>query len=205
VLDAARRTYGELSKGGKQKFGGSSSAGQFYGDYLGGKLLENQGQANATLGTNLQSINDYRNQIQTQYQTTMKQIDDQVAAAKAQAETQFNNLLLQINSMKVQSAQDKANAKLQALQGYRNQVNALQQQAYQAQLQVDTWAKQQTISLANQAQQFTQAASTAPTQYTAPSLVASVPNSTSNYSSSVSPTGYVSLNKKDQSLYPQYA
>ena len=198
VLDEARRLYSELVKGGTQRFGGTSSAGEFYQGYLGKQLMQNQGQIEGQLTNNMQALAAKAQEINDGYNANIKQLEIQLAGAKSQAETAFMNQINQINAMKAQTAQDKANAKLQALQNYRNTVASYQQQAYQAQQQLWLTTQQQTVQLANAAKQFSTNATTPANQVDYNQFSAYTPTQ-DNTQTTPSVTGYVNYNKKPMS------
>lgn len=195
VLDEARRLYSELTKSGTQRFGGANSAGQFYQGYLGKELLRQQGGVENQLGSNLQAISQKQQEIESGYQAGIQKLQTELAGVKSQAENLFMQKLQQINGMRNELNQNKAQLKLQALQDYRNTINSYQQQAYTLQNQLYAQAQQAAMNLrsaydqyATQAQQgATQGAYTPPSYYT--------PTATTS-TQTVAPTGYVNYNKK---------
>lgn len=129
ALSEATRLYNEMKQGGVQRFGQSNSAGQFYNDYLGKSLMQNQGNIQNTLGSNIRSLDTAKQDIYTKYQTGVQQLDSQIAQAKTQAQLAFQNQLAQVNQAKVGAAQDKSAQKLSALQNYRQTLAQLDAQA----------------------------------------------------------------------------
>lgn len=128
ALSEATRLYNEMKQGGVQRFGQSNSAGQFYNDYLGKSLMQNQGNIQNTLGSNLRALDTAKQDIYTKYQTGVQQLESQIAQAKTQAQLAFQNQLAQVNQTRVGAAQDKSAQKLAALQNYRQTLAQLDAQ-----------------------------------------------------------------------------
>jgi len=148
AIASARRLYSELGQGVKQRFGGTNSAGEFAQQFYGREFQKQLGDVQNTHGKNIAVLQDKAAQIDAEHQANLRQISLQRDAAKAQAQIDFQNKLDEISQAKGQIAQAKADRKLQALQGYRQnllqveqnfnafaQNMALQKQAQQADLE----------------------------------------------------------------------
>lgn len=128
ALSAARQLYNELQQGVQQRFGGTSSAGDFAKAFYGRQLQQNEGQAYNTQGQNQQSLNTQAATLLAQHDNNIKQLNAQKAAALANAQLQFQNKLDSIDQLRLQTDQQKAAAKLDALQQLKATANAINQQ-----------------------------------------------------------------------------
>lgn len=144
AIASARRLYSELGQGVKQRFGGTNSAGEFAQQFYGREFQKQLGDVQNTHGKNIAVLQDKAAQIDAEHQANLRQISLQRDAAKAQAQIDFQNELDKISQAKGQIAQAKADRKLQALQGYR-------QNLLQVDQQFNTFA--QNMALQKQAQQ----------------------------------------------------
>lgn len=136
ALDAAKKQYNELAQGVQQRYGGSNSAGEFANAFLGRQFQQNSGNIQNTTGQNLQSLYTQAGNLTNQYQANLKALEDQKSAALGQAQTAFQTRLDAINQARGELAQNKAQAKLQALTDYKNTVNSFLAQATQMQQQI---------------------------------------------------------------------
>lgn len=149
---AARRLYGQLQMGNRQRFGGASSAGQAASEIQG---VEQQRQ----MGQNSQQLNTFQHQQAlagqqqeaafSQAKVKQNQIYQQ---SLNQATSDFQNKLLDITNNRTMIATAKQSAKLQALQDLRNQVFAVNQQntQFQQTLEAQKAASQLAIQQYNQ-------------------------------------------------------
>lgn len=128
AIASARRLYNELGQGVKQRFGGSNSAGEFAQQFYGREFQKQLGDVQNTHGKNIAVLQDKAAQIDAEHQANLRQISLQRDAAKAQAQIDFQNKLDEISQAKGQIAQAKADRKLQALQGYRQNLLQVEQQ-----------------------------------------------------------------------------
>lgn len=133
ALAAARRLYSELRTGYQQRFGGSTSAGDAANQYANVEQQRQMGQQNRSYQDTSQTINNNRQKVEEQYQSTLQALASQRDAALNQANRDFQNKLLQISQNRVANEQAKGQAKLQALSELRNQAFQIQQQQVQFQ------------------------------------------------------------------------
>lgn len=122
ALTAATRLYNELIMGGQQRFGGASSAGEAYAALTGRELQRNQQATQNDYSTFMGQIATAKNNLQTQYENSLRTLEQNRQDSLRQAEADYNSKLDQINSSRTQALQDKNNAKLSLLQNLRNQV-----------------------------------------------------------------------------------
>lgn len=147
VISAARRLFQELQQGNLQRFGGSSSAGQAASELQGREFQRNSASAQNQYTDLVQQLGQKKLEVDNNYQVGLKQIEDQKAAAINQVNRDFQDKLSQINSQRAQTESAKAQARLGALQDYRNQVYSIQLQNYQFQQQLNQQKSQADSTL----------------------------------------------------------
>lgn len=128
ALAAARRLYQELVQGSQQRFGGSSSAGEFANSLIGREYQRNQGQINQTTGQNMQKLLQRANEINDNYNTQNQSLLAQKEAELAKAKDLFRQRLDAITNSKITANENKAQLKLAELQSLRDRVNAINDQ-----------------------------------------------------------------------------
>ena len=131
ALTSATRLYNELQRGGQQRFGGASSAGEAYQTLTATEQQRRQGSIYGAYETAMQQVGQYKANLQDKYATAVKEVDLQVQQAKADAQAQFRDALQTIQSAKFQAQSDKATASMNALQDLRNKIYTVNLQALQ--------------------------------------------------------------------------
>lgn len=131
ALTAATRLYNELQRGGQQRFGGASSAGEAYQTLTATEQQRRQGTIYSAWDTAMQQIGTLKANLQEKFLTAKKEIALQTQQAISQARSDFNNALASINSQRGQAQSDKATASMNALQDLRNKVYTINMQALQ--------------------------------------------------------------------------
>lgn len=196
----ARQLYGELQQGVKQRFGGSSSAGEFADAFYGREAQKQQGNIQNTVGQNIQKLVAHAQDLKSKFDAQLVDLEDKKNTALAQARDTFTQRIQQINGLKATAEQNKAQMKLQALQELRQ--NAMAVQNSWTQLHQTLIAQQQSadLNLRNAIQGYAQQAGTTPqlgtyTQANAP-LIGGGQGATSGYQASQLYGGYGG--KKDQ-------
>jgi hypothetical protein len=130
ALDSARNLYNELDARNRQAFGGAgnSSVGQASGELLGRSMMQNFGQIKQNVANTVNKLVqrglDLKNEVDAKIQSLTMQKD----AALSQAKLAFQEKLDEINSQRFQLAQDKAAAKLSALQSYNANIQNIRNQ-----------------------------------------------------------------------------
>lgn len=173
ALTSATRLYNELQRGGQQRFGGASSAGEAYQTLTAVEQQRRQGTIQSAYETAMQQITQFKTNLKNKFDTAVSEVKLQIQSAINDAQSQFRDTLQQIRSAQNQAQSDKAAASMNLLQDLRNKVYtinmqglqftqqlALNQQATQAQvkqyedkvLQSVTGAQQTNTSFGNQAQ-----------------------------------------------------
>lgn len=120
ALDAAGRLYNEMMQGTRQRFGGTNSAGDFANAFYNREYMRQRGDIQNTAGQNYAALDTRVRELGDKFNAQVKELDLQKAAALSQAQNLFQQRLDQINGMKAEMAQNKAQMKLAALQEYRN-------------------------------------------------------------------------------------
>ena len=131
ALTSATRLYNELQRGGQQRFGGASSAGEAYQTLTATEQQRRQGSIYGAYETAMQQVGQYKANLQDKYATAVKEVDLRVQQAKADAQAQFRDALQQIRNAKAQAQSDKATASMNALQELRNRIYTVNLQALQ--------------------------------------------------------------------------
>lgn len=132
ALSDARNLYNELIQGQQQRFGGSSSAGDFAQAYLGRGLQKQVGGVAGTTQQNLTDLGTQLSNVTSQHQTNLQKIEAEKANALSQAQKDFQSRLDAIDQAKVGLDQNKAQMKLSELQNLRNTSTQIQAQYNQA-------------------------------------------------------------------------
>lgn len=138
VIAASRRLFQELQQGNLQRFG-AGGTGQFASELQGRELQRNTGSANQQYTDLVQQLGQKRIEVDSNYQTGLKQIEDQKQSAINDVNRQFQEKLNQINQQRGQVESAKAQARLDALQSYRDQVYQIQLQNYQMNQQLQQY------------------------------------------------------------------
>lgn len=131
ALSSATRLYDELQRGGRQRFGGASSAGEAYQTLTATEQQRRQGDISKSYEQAIQQVNSYKANLQDKYQTAVKEVTLQTQQAIADAQAQFRDALQSLNSARNQAQSDKATASFNALQDLRNKVYSINQQSMQ--------------------------------------------------------------------------
>lgn len=208
AMTAARRLFNELQMGGRQRFGGASSAGEAFSELSQRELMRNQGGINTNYQTALQQLGQQKVKVDEDYQSGLLQLEQQKQSAVNQVNRDFQNKLLEINRMRAEAESAKAEMRLAALQELRNQVFAiqLQNQQFQQQLQLQRTQGLASVDSAAQAfaNQMNQAAGTtsgfAQTASTNPQTALSVTPGRTSTTSVVPQTGTVTP-RRQEDLY----
>lgn len=158
VIDSARRMYNEMQQGYRQKFGGGNGVSDFAGGILGRELMRNIGNAQNTTGQSIKALQDKSLELNNTYNAQVQQLNMQKENALLQAKNAFQDKLTQIDSMRIQNAQGKAQAKLAALQELRQRAYAIQDQVTAYQQQLDAMKQQSDLQLRNSLSQYRTAA-----------------------------------------------
>lgn len=147
ALSQARRLYDELRRGYQQRFGGATSAGQAASEISAVEQQRQMGKVTQDYGNTIRQVEQQKQQIETDFQNSQLQLQQQKDSAINQANRDFQQKLLQITQSRTQLAQDKANARLGALQDLRNKIFTINQQNLQFQQSLEAQKQQSQIEL----------------------------------------------------------
>lgn len=147
ALAEARLLYNELGQSNRQRFGGTSSTGEFANAIQGREFQRSQGRIQDTSGQNLNALAERAQSIETNYQNQIVQLEREKQTALAQARSEYDEKIRQIDALRNENQQAKAAAKLDALRELRNRANAIEdfKTQFQAQLESQTLAAAQNI------------------------------------------------------------
>ena len=131
AMTAARRTFGELQQGGRQRFGGASSAGQAFSELSNRELMRNQGGINTGYESAIQEIAGQKLKLEQDHQMGLMQLEKSKQDSIAKVNSDFQNKMAEIGRMRAETEAAKGQQRLQALQDLRNQVYSIQLQNQQ--------------------------------------------------------------------------
>jgi hypothetical protein len=129
ALTAAIRLFNELQRGGQQRFGRASSAGEAYGALTAIEQQRRQGTIQSAYETAMQQVGQYKTNLNEKYALALQDLENQKNSALNEAQRDFRDALQQIQNAKAQAQSDKATASLNALQDLRNRVYTINQQS----------------------------------------------------------------------------
>lgn len=203
ALSAARNLYQELNQAGIQRFGGSSSAGEFANQLLGREFQRNVGKAFDTAGQNIQKLVDKGIQIKQNYDTQLQSLETQKQGALSQARDVFRQRLDQINNTRLGLSENKAQLKLQALQQLRSEAMQIAQQHEQFRQQLIAQSQAADLNLRNAISQY-RATATSPVAVDAQGNPTMSTFGSNSQTTGASYQGGVATGKKNPYDYTQY-
>lgn len=137
AIDMANNTYQQLQQQNRQMYGGSSSAGQFGNELQGRTLQQGVNQATQQGQDNLNSLMKQSSDIETNYQSSLQDMNLQKSRELSDLESQFNTIKSQIDSQRAGIGGDKANANYQLLKGFRDEQKSIEQKWTDLRTQMD--------------------------------------------------------------------
>lgn len=147
-----RRLFQELTQANQQRFGGASSAGQAASELQGREFQRSVSGIQQNVQQGLQEIGNQLAQVENEYQMGLQQIQVNTQQAINDINRRFQDKLLEINQQRAATEEAKQQARLSALQEYRNQ--AYQINVAKAQFEADLQRQAQAnASYLTQAQQ----------------------------------------------------
>jgi len=147
ALNAARQLYNDLRMGYRQRFGGATSAGEAAQALLGQEQQRQSGQIGRTHMNSIAEINNQKVDLKNNFDAAVKELDSQKQAALSQVQQTFVTNLTQINNNRALSQQAKAQAKMQVLENARNATLQIAQQREQFKQQLQLNVQQQALAL----------------------------------------------------------
>ena len=131
ALTSATRLYDELQRGGQQRFGGSSSAGEAFQTLTSVEQQRRQGTIQSAFETAMQQVGALKSNLEEKFALAQKEIEIQKNEAVQTATNEFKNALQQIQSSKAMAQSDRATANINMLQDLRNKVYTINLQSLQ--------------------------------------------------------------------------
>lgn len=122
---AATRLYSELNRGGQQRFGGSSSAGEAFGALTAVEQQRRQGSIQQAYEGAMQKVAGFKNDLIAKFDDAKIQLQSAITTQLANARQQWTDAMSAISTAKSQAQSDKASASYNALNDYRNKVYAI--------------------------------------------------------------------------------
>jgi len=122
ALSAARRLYDELRRGGRQRFGGASSAGQAFTELTAQEQQRQSGNIWQAYQQTLDNLNRYRTNLLDNFAQAQKELELAKTSALNQAYSDYQNRLQEIRAKKGETESAKAQTALEALNNLRNQI-----------------------------------------------------------------------------------
>jgi hypothetical protein len=152
ALTSATRLYNELQRGGQQRFGGASSAGEAYQTLTATEQQRRQGTIQTAYETAMQQVGALKANLAEKFTLATKELEIQKNSALADAKASFDEGIRQIQAQRNQLGSDRATASLNILQDLRNKVYQINMQALQftQQLALNNQTSNQKVEQATQ-------------------------------------------------------
>ena len=147
AMMAARRLFGELSQGNRQRFGGSTSAGQAASEIQGAELQRQQGSTARQGNEFMQQIDTARKDVESQYQSGLLQLTQAKQKALTDAQIAFNNAITEIAQNRAKTEGQKAQMRMNALMDLRNKAFTIQQQNVTFEQQLTAMREQSKLNI----------------------------------------------------------
>lgn len=148
AADEARRQYAEIQQGLQSRYGGTTGTGAFASEQAGVQTLKNIGNIRQTLSSNLQKIEDTRQQVKEIARIQYQDIEDRTSTQVNDAKRDLDSSLAEIRRQKGELQSRKAELASQAFQIYQQTVQqvraqnaAFKQNLYTAQLDAENKLK----------------------------------------------------------------
>ena len=154
ALASARRLYDELRRGGVQRFGGATSAGDAMNTLLGVEQQKQAGQTQRDFGQTMATIEREKANVESQYQDQLLQLEADNKNSVNQANQEFRSRLDDINQNRLLASDAKSQARLGVLQDLRNKAFQIQAQNQQFRQQLEAQKQQQQMDLDAYAQKL---------------------------------------------------
>lgn len=157
AISSAKRMYEELQQASRQRFGGSTSAGEASSELLGAEQMRQQGSTMDTYNNYIDQQNLSNEKVQRDYTTALTTIATNAENARRTALSEFTSKMLEIANAKGAAASNRDQRKLDALYELRNRQYEINMQEKQFQQQIE--AARETARLNIDQQRNTEAQS----------------------------------------------
>lgn len=200
---AATRLYNELMRGGHQRYGGASSAGEAFAALAGVEQQRTTEDISKNYETTMGAISSKRGEVAQQYSNSLFVLDTQKRQALDAAKQNFDDKMLEITRLRSMNESAKQSAYMDALTQLRSQIQAinlnntqflqklqLQKLAYDQQLdQTAAYYAAQSQAATNSLNSFNAQTTTNP--------VSSLNSKITNQNLAYNPTGSIRSSKDD--------
>jgi len=129
VLASSRRLYDELRRGGRQRFGGTSSAGEAMETLLGREQQRQMGQTQRTYMNNIAEWQRSKADVDRSYRQNLQQLNLAKDEAVRKSNDTFNSGLMEIMSSKAGLETEKGLRRLDLLTNLRDSIMKAEQTA----------------------------------------------------------------------------
>lgn len=149
ALAEARAIYNEYAQANRQRFGGATSTGEFASELQGRDLSRSQAGIRGTTSQNIQALTAKAQDVESKYTAQIGSLEQQKAAAEANARQLFRDRIASIQSSQFELGQNKAQAIFDAAREFNAQRQAITQQAVQFKQSLDAAKQQADLQLRN--------------------------------------------------------
>jgi len=150
AISSAKRMYEELQQASRQRFGGSTSAGEASSELLGAEQMRQQGSTMDTYNSYIDQQNLSNEKVQKEYTTALTTIATNAENARRTALSEFTSKMLEINNAKGAAASNRDQRKLDALYDLRNKQYEINMQEKQFQQQIEAARETARINIDTQ-------------------------------------------------------
>jgi hypothetical protein len=124
-VNQQRRALAEIQQGLQARYGGTTGTGAFVSELAGRETLGNIGKFKQTLANEFSKVNQLRVNLFQTYEKNKLDISNQTEQLIAQAKSELNKQLANLEIQKGQVNADKSARKTQAIQFYQSQVQEI--------------------------------------------------------------------------------
>lgn len=130
AITAARQALQESMMGGRQRFGSDSNITRALGEYGTTKFQQASGQARDIAEQTYRSLAEQTQQLNESHANALAQLNQWKTTQMQQAQQDFMNKLMEIDSNRNEATQNKSFQKIQLLQDMRSRADAIKNQAW---------------------------------------------------------------------------
>lgn len=154
AVTEARRLYNDLMRGGMQRYGGSTSAGEAFQSISGQELQRNNAQIQQDFSNFMSQIENAKNVVTQRVSLALENLESQKTRMLSEARRTFDARLDEITRMKSDAESEKAKYRLQALTDLRNEAYKINMDNANGQSYVQNLASQYNNSLSQETQAY---------------------------------------------------
>lgn len=161
AITAARQALQESMMGGRQRFGSASNVTKALGEYGTTKFQQASGQARDSAEQTSRSLAEQTQQLNESYSGAIAQLNQWKQTQMQAAQQEFMSKLQQIDANRNEASQNKSFQKIQLLQDMRSRADAIKNQAWTFQQNLEMQRQAYSQQLGTQIKQFGSTATTA--------------------------------------------